>query len=176
MFAECSRNVVLRPSLDVARWSVLSLAVAVGSAAGIEAAAAVQVKLKWPNDLLVDARKAGGILLESGSGFAVAGIGINAGASPGTLPEGATSIDVALAPLARAVLQHLESAIDAVYADPAGTIRHWKARSVTLGRPVRASGAEVLEGVAEDIDGDGALIVRTRSGLRRVLAGDVSPR
>jgi len=169
-------SVVLRPSLPVAQWSVLSLAVAVGSAAGIELAAGVPVKLKWPNDLLVDARKVGGILLDSGAGFAVAGIGINAGSSPGTLPEGAASIAVALAPLARAVLQHLESAIDAVYADPAGTIRQWKTRSVTLGRPVHVTGAEVIEGVAEDIDKDGALVVRTPSGVRRVVAGDVSLR
>ena len=169
-------SVILRPSLPVLLWPVLSLAAAVGSAEGIEAAAGMPVKLKWPNDLLVDARKVGGILLDSGAGFAVAGIGINVGASPGTLPEGAVSIDVALAPLARAVLQHLESAIDAVYADPAGTIRHWKARNVTLGRPVHVTGAEVIEGVAEDIDRDGALVVRTPSGVRRVVAGDVSLR
>lgn len=173
-------SVVLRPSLPVARWPVLSLAIAVGAAAGIEAAAGAQVKLKWPNDLLVDGRKVGGILLESGPGFAVAGIGINAGAPgavpPLALPTGAASIDAARAPLARAVLEHLEHVVDALYADPSGTIREWKARSITLGRHVRVTGAEVMEGVAEDIDGDGALVVRTPAGVRRVVAGDVSLR
>ena len=40
------------------------------------------VSMKWPNDLMIDGRKLGGILVERGSGWVVAGIGVNAGATP----------------------------------------------------------------------------------------------
>jgi len=169
-------SVVLRPSLPPARWPVLSLAVAVGAAGGIEAVSPVRVTLKWPNDLLVGRGKVGGILLESGGGFAVAGIGINAQPSPEALPAGAAAIGAALPPLTRAVLVHVERAVDAAYADPAAVVARWRARSSTLGRPVCVTGAERIEGVAEEIDADGALVVRTPSGVRRVVAGDVSLR
>lgn len=192
-------SVVLRPSLPAAQWPVLSLAVAVGAAEGAEGAGGPSVSLKWPNDLLAEGGKIGGILLESAPGFAIAGIGINVRAaehdSPPSprdvtggpaasrrdaglmlLPEGAGSIDVDLVRLARAVLEGLEGAVGTAYGDPAEALRRWKARSVTLGHPVHVVGAETFDGVAEDVAGDGALLVRTAAGVRRVVAGEVSLR
>jgi BirA family biotin operon repressor/biotin-[acetyl-CoA-carboxylase] ligase len=51
----------------------------------------------------------------------------------------------------------------------------WRERSVTLGREVtvRVDGRE-LAGVAEDVDETGALLVRTRAGVERILSGDVT--
>jgi BirA family biotin operon repressor/biotin-[acetyl-CoA-carboxylase] ligase len=56
--------------------------------------------------------------------------------------------------------------------------REWAQRMATLGREVQVHGAgEVWQGVATDVDADGALLVRTRGGdVRRVLAGDVTLR
>ena len=49
----------------------------------------------------------------------------------------------------------------------------WRARLVTIGRQVTING---VNGVAEDVDADGALLVRDGSGtLHRMLAGDVEP-
>lgn len=51
----------------------------------------------------------------------------------------------------------------------------WREYSITLGQLIDVVGVqEKFAGVAEDIDEDGALLVRTDTGLRRVLAGDVS--
>lgn len=170
-------SVVLRPSLPAAQWPVLSLAVAVGAAEGVEGAGGPSVSLKWPNDLLAEGGKIGGILLESAPGFAIAGIGINVRAGGlMSLPEGAGRIDVDLVRLARAVLEGLEGAVGTAYGDPAEALRRWKARSVTLGHPVHVVGAETFDGVAEDVAGDGALLVRTAAGVRRVIAGEVSLR
>lgn len=53
----------------------------------------------------------------------------------------------------------------------------WREYSITLGQLIDVVGVqEKFAGVAEDIDEDGALLVRTDTGLRRVLAGDVSIR
>ena len=57
-------------------------------------------------------------------------------------------------------------------------VAEWTSRLVTLGRAVRVSGAgQVLEGVAEGVDVDGALLVRNvEGGVQRVVAGDVTLR
>ena len=53
----------------------------------------------------------------------------------------------------------------------------WREHSVTLGQEVKVSSfKENFEGVAKDIDEEGALLVETATGMRRVLAGDVSVR
>ena len=55
----------------------------------------------------------------------------------------------------------------------------WRRYSITLGQEVRVIGVrdgDVFTGRAADIDEDGALLVDTPSGRRRVLAGDVSIR
>lgn len=169
-------SVVLRPPVATTAWPLLGLAVAVGAADGAEAAAGVPIALKWPNDLLRDGLKVGGILVEAAEGYAVAGIGINARV-PATRREGAGSLDVELPGLVVEVLSGVEQAVDLLYADPASVLIPWRARSATLGRRVRVvGGAEVLEGIAEDIEADGALVLRTVTGVRRVVAGDVSVR
>jgi len=169
-------SVVLRPRLPPARWPLLSLAVALGAASGAAEASRQQVMLKWPNDLVTSGAKVGGILLEAAADHAVAGIGINASSPPAALPPWGGVLGVALPPLLRAVLVHVEQSVDLVYAEAGQVLDRWRARCLTLGRHVRVLGAEVVEGVAEDIDGDGALVVRTHSGARRIVAGDVSVR
>lgn len=170
-------SVVLRPPLPTARWALLGIAVAVGAAAGAEVATGSPITLKWPNDLLSGGRKVGGILVEAGEGFAVAGIGINAAPTDEPPYPDAASLDIDVIRLAIEVLSGVEEAIDLIYADPAAVLARWRVRSATLGRRVRVLGAEVgtvgFDGIAEDIAPDGALVLRTAWGIRRVMAGDV---
>ena len=87
-------------------------------------------------------------------------------------------------PLPRvAFLQELLRAMDALYADVqrngfASVLAAWREYAVTLGQTVRviAPAGEEFEGVAADIDSEGALLIDTEQGQRRVLAGDVSIR
>lgn len=169
-------SVVLRPPLPTDRWSLLGIAVAVGSATGAESLAGAPITLKWPNDLLMDHRKVGGILVEAGPTSAVAGIGINAAVPPGTLRPGAASLNVELVPLVCEILRGVEHAMAMLTADAQAVLGQWRRRSATLGRHVRVVGREEVAGIAEDIDADGALLLRTAQGVRRVLAGDVSLR
>jgi BirA family biotin operon repressor/biotin-[acetyl-CoA-carboxylase] ligase len=124
-------------------------------AAGVAAAEACDqgVRLKWPNDLLLDGRKVGGILVEATAAKAVCGIGINLTWAP----EGGASLnqprDLLLARLRRAV-ERWSSA-------PSGEVlARWRELSDTIGRKVRVQLPDhVFEGVAQDINERGELIV-----------------
>jgi BirA family transcriptional regulator, biotin operon repressor / biotin---[acetyl-CoA-carboxylase] ligase len=125
-------------------------------AAGVAAAEACGqgVRLKWPNDLLLDGRKVGGILVEASPSKAVCGIGINLTWAP----EGAAQLNQ---PRDR-LLETLRPAIERWSAAPAGAIlARWRELSDTIGRRVRVELPDrVVEGTAEDIDATGSLVVQ----------------
>ncbi len=123
-------------------------------AAGVAAAEACgpRVRLKWPNDLLLDERKLGGILVEATARKAVCGIGINLTSAP----EGAATLDQPRDEM----LERLRQKIDLGTAAPAERVLgRWRELSATLGRRVRIDGTE---GIAEDLGPNGELIVDGR--------------
>jgi BirA family biotin operon repressor/biotin-[acetyl-CoA-carboxylase] ligase len=135
-------------------------------AAGVAAAISCgqEVRLKWPNDLLLEGRKLGGILVEVGADRkAVVGVGINLHWAP----EGGAALGAERDPL----LERLREELGRWSGAPATEIvAAWRRLSDTLGREVRVQlRDESWEGLAEDVDGEGALIVAGR----RVVAGDV---
>jgi BirA family transcriptional regulator, biotin operon repressor / biotin---[acetyl-CoA-carboxylase] ligase len=135
-------------------------------AAGVAAAEACgpAVRLKWPNDLLLDGRKLGGILVENTAGKAICGIGINLSWAP----EGAARLDQPRDEL----LVRLRTEIDRwSAASPAAILARWRELSETLGRRVRVELAgRVIEGVARDIGPRGELMVDGQT----VVAGSVT--
>ncbi len=148
-------------------------------------------RLKWPNDVLLNGRKAAGVLTGTGStelgiSHVVIGIGVNvhqpADAFSGELSQ-ATSLYAATGTLLprSALAAALCNSLDRWYAvltqgriEPLLTAG--RERSATLGRPVEVrSATECWQGDALDLDSDGALIVRRENGeVQRVMAGDVS--
>lgn len=157
------------------------------------------VDLKWPNDLMVGSRKLAGILCEAvtgpgppgpGSagpgGLRVAGIVCGMGTNrarpavvEGVLAERGVWLDdlgVGIGPveLAAAILTGAFAALDLVGRDPAAFVDAYSRRCSTLGGRVRVELADgVLEGLAESIRADGALVVRGPQGPVAVTAGDV---
>ena len=182
-------SVVLRPELPPARAPELTLVASVALCDALRQAG-VQAEIKWPNDLLVRGRKVAGILLELAAEpdrvqWVVIGVGVNVNARAEDFPEElrgeATSVllergqPAPRALLAAACLTALEAWVDTHAEQGFGPIREaWRQRSCTLGREVtvRSDGRD-LAGTAEDIDEQGALLVRTPTGLERVLVGDV---
>lgn len=124
-------------------------------AAGVAAAEACgpEVRLKWPNDLLLEDRKVGGILVESTAAKAVCGIGINLTWAP----AGAAQLNQPR----DQVFERLRGWIDVwAYASPETVLARWRELSATLGRRVRVDVAgQITEGVAEGIGPHGELIV-----------------
>lgn len=162
-------------------------------ACGVEIAKALQllgvddVQLKWPNDLLRQGQKLGGILIElsgesEGPCDVIVGMGLNVSAAPKNLDQG--SLEAAhLRNLSRnEVLQACAKALLKVlseYADKgfAAWQEDWQGLNAHRDQEVvlkQASG-DVL-GVCLGVDSQGALLLGTASGERAVFAGDVSLR
>lgn len=183
-------TIVLRPNLALVRR--LAMLVPLAIAEGIEAATGLRPALKWPNDVQFAGRKLCGVLLDVETRgdqplFALAGIGINVNFDPSVEPELrdiATSLSAAAGdrPHDRdAVLIAVLAALaDRLQRCRAGEdVRHaWRARLATLGQPIAVrAGAIVHEGVAEDVDEDGSLLLRRADGALLTLpAGEVTTR
>jgi BirA family biotin operon repressor/biotin-[acetyl-CoA-carboxylase] ligase len=124
-------------------------------AAGVAAAEACgqDVRLKWPNDLLLGGRKVGGILVEATPAKAVCGIGINLTWAP----EGGAILNQ---PRDR-LLDRLRKALERwSSAAPEQVVTRWRELSDTIGRRVRVQLPDrSFEGVAQDINEHGELLV-----------------
>jgi BirA family biotin operon repressor/biotin-[acetyl-CoA-carboxylase] ligase len=177
--------------------AALTLAVGVVARRVLARVAGVDLALKWPNDLVWDDRKLGGVLLElaaegQGRCHVVAGIGINV-ALPAELlptlsdwPRGATDLATATrgqppsrAVLAAALIEALTDLFAGYMASGFDAYRDdWLKADYLRGREVRLDEASgTVLGTALGIEADGALLIETVAGTRRrVIAGDVSVR
>ncbi len=182
-------SILLRPAwLPASDTFYLTMLAAVACSEAIEEHVPVSIELKWPNDIQIESRKLGGILVETelsehGLAWAVVGMGLNVSWDPSAIPQladTATSIGVvANGPIDRSdLLRSLLCRLDDRYARlKRGERRRlwedWRARLSTLGQPVRADiGGETLEGVAECVTPSGALVVRDNAGGRHELVGE----
>jgi BirA family transcriptional regulator, biotin operon repressor / biotin---[acetyl-CoA-carboxylase] ligase len=184
-------SVVLRPAFEAARVPPVTLAAGVAVA---EALADFEVApaLKWPNDVLVGGRKVAGILAEMTSvrsrvEHLVIGIGVNldvvefpvelrASATSLKLARGGRSVERAV--FAAALCNRLEVWYQRFLDGGAPVVAAgWRRWAGFLGQRVRVSaGREHLAGVAEDLDDEGALLLRLDDGrLERVIAGELEP-
>jgi BirA family biotin operon repressor/biotin-[acetyl-CoA-carboxylase] ligase len=175
-------TLLTRAAQPVAAELAFAAALAAGEAISVLAPSS-EVTLKWPNDVLLNGKKAAGILLEGlGEDALAIGIGINLVHHPLDTEFPATSIATATgsAPDPDDVLLKLAGRMAAWYEiwreqgfTPVRAA--WMSRAAGLGHPIRArlEGNE-MAGLFEDLDMDGALLLRQSSGaLVRITAGEV---
>jgi BirA family biotin operon repressor/biotin-[acetyl-CoA-carboxylase] ligase len=175
--------------------SALSLVVAVAVLRALREAVNVAVGVKWPNDLVFDQRKLGGILVESRTDsrgtVAVAGIGMNVQVAPARLaslsdwPRGAVDLATAAGEpvpqrnfIAAKMISQLYRTFE-LFGDAgfAPFIDEWRAAHVlTDAAAVLQDGARAQHGTVRGIDADGALLFEHAGEVRRVLAGELSLR
>jgi BirA family biotin operon repressor/biotin-[acetyl-CoA-carboxylase] ligase len=182
-------SVVLKPDLSIQRMSGFALVVSVAIVRALERSVGVAASVKWPNDVMHDTRKIAGVLVEVESvreklRYVVVGMGINVNqtAFPTEIEGIATSLALIVgrpcdrAVVARALLEELEDHYcKFIRSGLSGVLDEWRRHSLTLGRRVRVMiGDEAFSGEAVDVDDDGALIVRTAEGERRVVSGGVT--
>lgn len=184
-------SLVVRPDLPFARVPLLTMAAALGAARAVDGFSR-GAAVKWPNDILLNQRKIGGILSEGVPrpdgrlDFAVVGMGINVAHQPDDLPPRplfpATSLLIETGRRADrddvldAVLRECEPLLHLVRDDPEAFLDLWTPRDTAQGRAVevRGGGEATWRGVASGVDATGALLVLDAAGQqRRVVAGDV---
>ncbi len=177
-------SVLLRPAVPAGHVSQLSLVAALAVTDALASAAAVMGRIRWPNDVLVGGSKISGILPDAVCGtdgrveHAIVGIGINLDqrSFPPELAGQATSLRLLTgrahdpARVEAAVLTALSVRYDAWLSGGFGALRDaWRSRSSTIG--TRVGLPDGGDGVAVDVDGDGALLVDVGGGtLTRVVA------
>ena len=183
-----SLSILLRPNRSQIKR--LSIVAALAVADAVVQCHGLPVRCKWPNDLQVGGRKLCGILIEGGfSGdqpsHAIAGIGLNVNLDVEAYPD----IAAVATSVAREVGQHvprepllaaLLGAFERRYAtaETDHLLSDWRSRLDTLGRTVTVQFQGRSEsGVAEDVDQDGALLLRRDDGsLVALPAGEVTLR
>ena len=174
----------------------LSLAAGVATRKVIEALTGYAPLLKWPNDLVWNHRKLGGILVETAPGNAgachvVVGIGLNVSMDRETLENVGehphSAIDLQRIANARPpsrnelaaglvegyfeMFRTFEKSGFGAYCAPFREADYLRRRSVTV-----TDGPDRLSGTAEGVDSRGALIVVSPGGTRRIVSGDVTLR
>ena len=185
-------SVIVRLGDSSRTLSLLTLAAGVCAADAVAATTGLPLELKWPNDLVSGRpwRKLGGLLCEAAGpgphvGAVVVGIGINLRqvAYPAEIGDRATSIETELGrPIERAaivveLLARLRDALDRLGSgDAAWVCQEWRrwGRAGLGGASVRwfdQSGEH--QGLARDIDRDGALLVESSGRVERLVAGEV---
>ena len=185
-------SLLLRPPLPPTLAQRVTMVCTLGAARAIEAVSGIEARIKWPNDLVVEGKKLGGVLTELGSvtngllDYAVVGMGLNVNLRPEDLPETMTPPTSLLAeggaPVPRlALLARLLAEVEALYLPLcAGWSPHeaWRAALATIGQAVQVGTTEeVISGTAVDVTDVGALVVLDANGARHViLAGDVTLR
>jgi BirA family biotin operon repressor/biotin-[acetyl-CoA-carboxylase] ligase len=173
----------------------LGLAMGVCALRALGALGVAKVQLKWPNDLLRDQRKLGGMLIElraesSGPACVVIGIGLNCALGPGLLSQiektGLPATDLASAGMSSPARNKI--AAELMNALVVGLLEferdglrsfldEWLAADALRGRPISVQvGEEAVRGIARGIDVEGSLLLETPQGLRRFISGDVTVR
>lgn len=186
-------SIILKPDILPAQAPVISLLTGVAVAKAIRKIANFDAELKWPNDIKIDGKKVGGILLEISAetdqvSWMVIGIGVNINNDLTSLSKDikkqATSLSekygdsISRLSFLKKLLQTFEKLYLSFEKDGSGPIlEEWRKLSSTLGSHVHISDGEEIEGTAVDVDDDGALVLKLGDeNRRRILAGDVSLR
>jgi BirA family biotin operon repressor/biotin-[acetyl-CoA-carboxylase] ligase len=184
-------SLVMRPAAAPARAAQLGFVAALALAEGLGALCGpgLDIRCKWPNDILATGRKLAGILLESEIAendmidFVVIGTGANLASHPTGVETPATSLAAqgfpGIAP--EQLLQAYVGRFDAwarTWRDGGfAPIREaWLARAAGLGEEIRVRLERVtLFGRFLDLDESGSLVLETADGRRRIAAGEIFP-
>lgn len=174
-------SMIMRPKASTTQAGQLSLLTGVAVAKALESfvPTAHRVSLKWPNDIFIDGKKAGGILIETETQgqlrlpWAVIGIGLNVAAAPQDAISlrdiGVTSHEAGqvLELVSREVLLQLQQWEEEGFAP----VREaWLSRAYKLGQTITARlPKETVTGVFEGLDEKGALLLTDADGRRQTI-------
>ena len=185
-------SVLWRMDVQPPQLMMLPALAAVAACRAVERLCTCAVEIKWPNDLVIQGKKVGGILTESvwsgGKCATVVGIGINvhhrAADFEGEVRDMAASLEtvtgraVSREVLAAALVEELDALRGTALDEPALWLEEYRSRCVTVGREVQVlSGGTARQALALAVDEGYGLQVRYEDGREEtVRAGEVSVR
>jgi BirA family transcriptional regulator, biotin operon repressor / biotin---[acetyl-CoA-carboxylase] ligase len=181
-------SIIIHP--DIATLPYLIMVASLAVVQSIESVTGQKTRIKWPNDILIGGKKVCGILIENElkgnkAAYSIIGIGINTNlntAEHDEIARTATSLkNPADADLRLKLVISLLTEFEKLYVQlPNGKdiFKAWRDKLATLGKRVKATwGDQIIEGVAQDVDESGALLVRGNDGeVTKVVGGDVTLR
>jgi BirA family biotin operon repressor/biotin-[acetyl-CoA-carboxylase] ligase len=180
-------SLILRPHFAIETSPALTLAIGLATRAAIRDQSGIECDLRWPNDLMIGARKCGGILVQLFFNAVVAGIGVNVNhvGFPPDLSGSAISLRLSSGrehlrePLAAAIADQVDAYCDRIAESGAGSViaEFCRVSSYASGMRVSVELADgLIEGVTAGLDPRGFLLIREDSGrTRTVAAGGVRP-
>ena len=176
-------TIVVRPNIPPVLSSRVNFAASMTLAKTLRNMFNINAMVKWPNDVLVDGKKISGILSEMEAeidrvSFISIGIGINVNNDPTPYEPMATSLkkilgkEIPRIEVLKAFLNDFEHTLNDTDLD--NVVSDWKKYAGTLDRHVRIVTAhEVYEGLAVDVDDNGALILKLADGsMKKIIYGD----
>ena len=187
-----SFSILLRPQMRPAAATQLTIAAATALFRAIQAQTGLTPEIKWPNDILIQGKKVAGILTELSAEldrvkYVILGVGVNVNTAPGEFPAELRKLVTSLkietghrqnrAELAVKILRELDRDYGRVAAGRFEAVAdEWEKNCSTLGQRVAIrAGDRKIEGRAESLDADGALLLRGQHGhLERIVGGDVT--
>jgi len=186
---------ILRLELEMAQVAQLTVIAALSGARAVEELCDRRANTKWPNDIILNDRKIGGILCEAHADpeqpgradFVVVGLGLNINLEIDDLPPNpkipASSLLIEtrrrwdIDDAASAISKHMGLLLDKLQNGEWNALRsEFELRDILRGRRVSVETPnETFQAIAEGIDADGILCVITGDEVRRIVAGDVKP-
>jgi BirA family biotin operon repressor/biotin-[acetyl-CoA-carboxylase] ligase len=183
-------SLILRPNLDLQRASLLSLVLAVSCARSLQNYINYPCRVKWPNDVMIDGLKAGGILLEASGemdrlAYVVAGIGLNVNQTLLDLPVEVRGLATSLIAvtgqncdlnlLAAHLLKDLQQDYYSFLQEGfAPFLEAYKQFCIHLQQPISVNnGKDQIIGINKDIDENGNLLIEADGKLLSISTGDV---
>ncbi len=176
-------TMVLRPDIPVVLSSRVNFLASLTLARVLRGVFQVDAAVKWPNDILVDGHKISGMLSELEAEtdrilFISIGMGININNDPSGVEPGASSLkkitgrEISKKMLLARFLDEFEMSLKKIEFE--NVISDWKKYTVTLNRQVKiVTHKEVSEGLAVDVEPDGALVLELADGThKKIVYGD----
>ena len=182
-------SIILRPDLNYEQSLPLALVIGLSVAQAIESVTDLKVLTRWVNDLMIDNRKVGGILLETESetdrpAFFIVGIGINVNQTSFPTDETITSLRLTTnnkfsrCEIIQAIGEELEKNYQLFLKQGFSVLlEDYKRRCLILNHTITlAAGTEKFKGKVIDIDADGKLLLLTdQNEIRKFQAGHILP-
>ena len=187
-------SLIIHPKFDVSSSTLIPILSAVALSKSIKKILGVETEVKWPNDIMLDGKKVAGILVDASVqanniDYLILGIGINFDIDTKKLEKrlsktpnfyGVNSLrgnNNKIPPkiLLKEFLFQFEKNLSSLdKGEKAKIVKEWTKKAAGIGRKITINTSSgKISGISQGIDTDGALKIKTRKKIERVLVGDV---